>query len=69
MGYWLVVQGNLNLFEVAVFHRVSEQQTWQRPVGGASDQGCCELDDGDSPGCSGPERSVVPCPDICANTI
>jgi len=30
MGYWLVVQGNLNLFEVAVFHGVGEQQTWQR---------------------------------------
>jgi hypothetical protein len=39
MGYWLVVQGNLNLFEVAVFHGVDEQQTWQRPVGGASDRG------------------------------
>ena len=30
MGYWLVVQGNFNLFEVAVFHGVGEQHTWQR---------------------------------------
>jgi len=39
----------------------------ERPVGGASDR--CELDDGDSPGCSGPERSVAPCPDICAYNL